>query len=88
MHHGGRVGVRHIAVFVDDRAVYVGDTSRLRPQRNLGQATRGRFAFTFELPRTLLPDPGKGASVRVYAIRGRVAVELRYASGFPWTSKP
>ena len=87
-HRNGRVGVWQIAVFVGDRAVYVGDTSRLRPQRNLGQQSLGRFGFTFELPRTLLPDPGQDTSVRVYAVRGRVASELQYATRYPWATGP
>jgi hypothetical protein len=74
---GGQAGARLIAVFVDDHAVFVGRRSCLRPHRSLGQPNLGRFGFTFELPKALLPDPGKDNHLRVFAIRGRFASELR-----------
>jgi hypothetical protein len=78
---GGQAGVRLIAVFVGDHAVFVGRRSRLRPHRSLGQPNLGRFGFTFKLPQALLPDLGKDGNVRVFAIRGSFASELQLTHG-------
>jgi hypothetical protein len=73
-----------IAVFVGDRTVFVGRHNDLRPQSILGQRDLGRSGFTFELPPGLLPEPRSDGAVRVFALRGAVASELRYAGGYPW----
>jgi hypothetical protein len=73
-----------LVVFVGDRSVFVGRHADLRPQSILGQRDLGRSGFTFELPPGLLPGPGGDRTVRVFAIRGGVASELRYAGAYPW----
>ena len=73
-----------VIVFADGRAVYVGRAGNLRPHRILGQGALGAHGFAFELPRALLPEPGGAHQVRVFAVRGAVASELRYAGAYPW----
>jgi hypothetical protein len=73
-----------LAVFVGARSVFVGRHDDLRPQSILGQRDLGKAGFTFELPPGLLPEPGGERTVRVFAIRGGVASELRYAAAYPW----
>lgn len=75
-----------LVVFVGDRSVFVGRHADLRPQSILGQRDLGRSGFTFELPPGLLPEARSDRSVRVFAIRGGVASELRYAPAYPWKS--
>lgn len=73
-----------LAVFVGDRSVFVGRHADLRPQSILGQRDLGRAGFTFELPPALLPEQGSDRPVRVFAVRGGVASELRYTPTYPW----
>jgi hypothetical protein len=73
-----------LVVFADERAVYRGRASDLRPQAILGQAELGKFGYVFELPRALLPQPGSGQRVRVFAVRGLVASELAHVGAWPW----
>ncbi len=73
-----------IIVFVGDRAIYVGRADNLKPQAILGQPELGKTGFEFELPPSLLPEPATGRAVRVYALDGGVATELRYRADFPW----
>lgn len=74
-----------IVVFVDGHSVYRGRAGGLRPQAILGQREFGKFGFAFDLPHGLLPPPGRGHSVRVYAIRGAVASRLREKGAVPWS---
>jgi hypothetical protein len=69
--------VDSIAVFAGGRAVFVGRARDLRPLHFLG-ASGGKDRFEFELPRGLVPDP---ARVRVFAILGESASELRSTGG-------
>jgi hypothetical protein len=72
-----------IVVFAGGKAVYVTAPETVNPQSLLGQRALGRFGFEFELPRALLPVPPEG-DVHLFAIRGRVASELRYVGDYPW----
>jgi predicted pyridoxine 5'-phosphate oxidase superfamily flavin-nucleotide-binding protein len=80
--------VHTLVVFAGGRAVYWGRGSALKAQRILGDDAREPDAFAFELPRTLLPRPGAGAAVRVFAIDGGRASELAYPAGWPWPATP
>jgi hypothetical protein len=73
-----------IVVFAGDRAVYFGRAENLKPHAILGEPELGKTGFEFELPPSLLPAPKSGTRVRVFALRGRAASELRYAAAFPW----
>lgn len=72
-----------IVLFAGGRAVYVTAPENVKPNSMLGQGDLGRFGFEFELPRALFPTPPDG-DVRVFAIHGRLASELRYAAAYPW----
>jgi hypothetical protein len=51
----------------------------------LGQAVaHQKYAFQFQLPRALLPKPGSGHKVRVFAVRHGVATELARTGSYPW----
>jgi hypothetical protein len=76
--------VDSLVVFVDDKAIFTGAASDLRPLRFIDKGDLGKDRFQFELPRTLLPAEGQDHSVRVFAIRGRVASELAYPGTYPW----
>ena len=78
----GSDGADTIAVFAGGRSVFVGRGRDLRPLHFLG-ASGGKDRFEFELPRGLLPAPGRGR-VRVFAAVGDAASELRYVSPYPW----
>ena len=73
-----------LVVFVGDRAAYVGRAENLKPHAILGEPELGKTGFEFELPPSLLPAPGSGQRVRVFALRGGLASELRYDAAFPW----
>jgi hypothetical protein len=72
-----------LVVFAGGRAVYVTAPENVKPDSILGQHDLGRYGFEFELPRALLPAP-PGGDVRVFAIHGRLASELRYGGAYPW----
>ena len=74
-----------LVVFVGSRAVYSGRAENLKPHAILGEPELGKTGFEFELPPSLLPSPGSGKRVRVFALRGRAASELRYGTAFPWS---
>ena len=76
--------VDSLAVFVDGKAIFAGAASDLRPLRFIDKGSLDKSRFRFELPRTLLPAEGQDHSVRVFAIRGRVASELAYRGAYPW----
>ena len=71
-------------MFVGDRAVYVGRAENLKPHAILGQPELGKTGFEFELPPSLLPAPDSAQRVRVFALHGHAASELRYDAAFPW----
>ncbi len=74
-----------VVVFAEGQQIFAGRASQIQPHSMLGEtAVKQRFAFQFELPRALLPAPGTARRVRVFAIRGRVASELRYTGAYPW----
>lgn len=73
-----------LVVFVGDRAVYVGRAENLKPHAILGQPELGKTGFEFELPPSLLPAPDSAQRVRVFALHGHGASELRYDAAFPW----
>jgi Sulfatase len=74
-----------VMVFVDREQVYASKLSLIQPHTMLGQAVaHQKFAFEFELPPALLPKPGSGHKVRVFAVRRGVASELRYTGSYPW----
>jgi Sulfatase len=72
-----------IVVFAGGKAVFVGRASDLRPLKFLG-AKPGKDRFDFELPSGVLPAAGQDHSVRVFAVRARVASELGYRGSWPW----
>ena len=76
--------VDSLVVFVDGKAIFAGAASDLRPLRFIDKGSLDKSRFRFELPRTLLPSEGQDHSVRVFAIRGRVASELAYRGTYPW----
>ena len=74
-----------VMVFVDRGQVYASKISLIQPHTMLGQAVaHQKFAFQFQLPRSLLPKPGSGHKVRVFAVRRGVATELAYTGSYPW----
>ena len=85
-----RVKPRHLvdslAVFVDGQAVFVGRAFDLRPLRFLDKGGLEKDRFSFELPGAILPPAGTDHRVRVFAILGRVATELKYAGAHPWSA--
>jgi hypothetical protein len=83
-HRATRRPADSLVVFVDGRAVYFGRAENLKPHRILGGPALGKNGFALELPQALLPSPGGEQRVRVFAVRGAVASELRYLRGYPW----
>jgi hypothetical protein len=74
-----------LMVFADGEQIFASKASLVQPHSMLGQkAPKQRFAFRFELPRSLLPAPGPDHQVRVFAVLGRRSSELRYAGSYPW----
>ena len=74
-----------VMVFVDGEQVYASRASLIQPKSGLGQIrTQNPYAFQFDLPASLLPKPGSGHKVRVFAVRGGAAGELRYLGSWPW----
>jgi hypothetical protein len=74
-----------VMVFVDRAQVYASKISLIQPHTMLGQAVaHQKYAFQFQLPRALLPKPGSGHKVRVFAVRHGVATELAHTGSYPW----
>jgi hypothetical protein len=71
-----------LAVFIDGKQVFASPTAKLAPHRVLGY--HRNVGFQFELPRGLLPSPGSGHQVRVFAVTQGVASELRRKGEWPW----
>jgi hypothetical protein len=77
--------VDSVMVFVDGEQVYASKASLIQPKSMLGQVRRQNpYGFQFDLPASLLPKPGSGHKVRVFAVRGAAAGELRYLGSWPW----
>jgi hypothetical protein len=76
--------VDSLVVFADGKAIFAGAANDLRPLRFLDKGSLDKSRFRFELPRSLLPAEGQDHSVRVFAIRARVASELAYSGTYPW----
>ena len=70
-----------VAVFLDGRSVLVSpvDVRDKGVEQRYGVRLAG---FRLELPKRLLPEWGEGKRVRVFAIRGQAASELRYQGGY------
>jgi hypothetical protein len=80
-----RAKVDSVRVFVDREQIYASKISLIQPHTMLGQVVaHQRYAFQFELPRSLLPAPGSAHRVRVLAVRRGVASEVRYTGHYPW----
>jgi hypothetical protein len=79
--------VDRVLVFADGKFLYAGPTDVERHDLKVSQGPRPlhRAGFVFELPQDDVGD-GSTAKLRFFALRGRVASELRYAQGFPWLS--
>ncbi len=74
-----------VMVFVDGEQVYASKASLIQPKSMLGQVSKQNpYGFEFDLPASLLPKPGSGHKVRVFAVRGGAAGELRYLGAWPW----
>ena len=74
-----------VMVFVDGERVYASRASLIQPKSMLGQVRKQNpFGFQFDLPASLLPKPGSRHKVRVFAVRGGAAGELRYLRTWPW----
>lgn len=74
-----------VAVFVDGRSAYVGRPGKSRRDISTRYGAR-RAGFAFRLPESVLPAPGGGHQVRVFAILGGVASELRVLGENPWAN--
>jgi hypothetical protein len=71
-----------LVVLADGHQVFAAPTAKLRPHRVLGY--HRNVGFQFELPPGLLPAPGPGHDVRVFAVGGGLASELRVKGAWPW----
>ena len=72
-----------IVVLADGTSVFVGRNGNLRRDAIKDRYGVDKAGFLFRLPRSLVPDSGT-AQVRVFALRGGTASELRYLPGYPW----
>ena len=82
---GRRNKVDVVKVFVDGEQVYASRASLIQPKSMLGQVRKQNpYGFQFDLPASLLPKPGSRHKVRVFAVRGGAAGELRYLRTWPW----
>jgi hypothetical protein len=74
-----------IVVLVDGKSVFVGDNGNITRKAILKRYGVDKAGFIFRLPGSLLPAAGKEHHVRVVAVAGRVASELHYLRGYPWS---
>jgi len=72
-----------IVVFVDGRSVYVGRTGKSRRDLRTRYGV-WKAGFFFRLPESVLPAPGGDHQVRVFAMLGGKASELRFVGKSPW----
>jgi hypothetical protein len=76
-----------IVVLVDGKSVFVGDNGNITRKAILKRYGIDKAGFIFRLPGSLLPEAGSEHQVRVFAIAGKVASELRYLPGYPWATE-
>jgi hypothetical protein len=76
-----------IVVFVDGQSVFVGENGNNTRKAILDRYGVDKAGFLFRLPGALLPEAGAASQVRVFAIAGKAASELRYLRGYPWATK-
>jgi hypothetical protein len=75
-----------IVVFVDGQSVFAGENGNIPRKDILERYGVDKAGFIFQLPGALLPVAGAEHQVRVFAIAGNVASELRYLRGYPWAT--
>jgi hypothetical protein len=73
-----------IVVLVDGKSVFVGDNGNITRKDILKRYGVDKAGFIFRLPGALLPQTGATDDVRVFAIAGGAASELKYLPGYPW----
>jgi hypothetical protein len=73
-----------IVVLVDGKSVFVGDNGNITRKDILKRYGVDKAGFIFRLPGALLPQAGATDDVRVFAIAGKAASELKYLRGYPW----
>jgi hypothetical protein len=76
-----------IVVLVDGKSVYVGDNGNITRKDILKRYGVDKAGFIFRLPGSLLPQAGATDDVRVFAIAGKAASELKYLRGYPWRTQ-
>jgi hypothetical protein len=76
-----------IVVLVDGKSVFVGEPGNIPRKDILQRYGVDKAGFIFRLPGSLLPDAGAADQVRVFAIAGKAASELKYLPGYPWATK-
>jgi hypothetical protein len=76
-----------IVVLVDGDSVFVGENGNITRKAILKRYGIDKAGFIFRLPGALLPEAGTAHNVRVFAIAGKAASELRYLHGYPWATK-
>ena len=72
-----------IVLFVGDRSAYVARPGKSRKDIRERYGVL-RTGFQFRVPGSLMPKAGDGRTVRVFAILGGTATELRFTGGNPW----
>jgi hypothetical protein len=75
-----------IIVFVDGRSAFAGRNGNYRRKDIVDRYGVDNAGFIFQLPAGLLPAAGQDHQVRVFALAGGVASELRYLAGYPWAT--
>jgi hypothetical protein len=76
-----------IVVLVDSKSVYVGDNGNITRKDILKRYGVDKAGFIFRLPGSLLPQAGATDDVRIFAIAGKAASELKYLPGYPWRTR-
>jgi len=75
-----------IVVLVDGRSVFVAQNRNNERRDILKRYGIDEAGFVYTLPGGLLHAAGTAQQVRVFAIAGIVASELRYLPGYPWVT--
>jgi hypothetical protein len=75
-----------IVVFVDGQSVFDGENGNITRKAILERYGVDKAGFIFRLPGSFLPEANTAHQVRVFAIAGRIASELRYLPGYPWAT--
>jgi hypothetical protein len=76
-----------IVVLVDGQSVFVGENGNFTRKAILKRYGADKAGYLFRLPGALLPTAGAEHQVRVFAIAGNAAGELRYLRGYPWATR-